>query len=292
MSNLVSAVITTHNRQDLLVRAVKSVLCQTYKNLELIVVDDASDERADELLNEFNLRYIYIPKEESKGGNHARNKGILASKGKYIAFLDDDDYWLPNKIEKQIELIDDKKCDFVYCGKTVERITADGKTDYYVILPNPSFYGDMHKKILLTICCCTTSTMMVSKKALHKIGLFDENIAFWQDYELTIRLAQITPFFFINEPLCVYRKDYLEHQRLTNKFFGWKRAVEHIQQKHHNLYNNLPFRDYKYTKILVWYDSILRCKTSGLRWRALYYKLLVAVFYRIPTKLGIIIHNQ
>ena len=66
MNSLVSAIITTHNRQDLMVRAVKSVLSQTYKNLELIVVDDASDERADELLKEFYLQYIYIPKEESK----------------------------------------------------------------------------------------------------------------------------------------------------------------------------------------------------------------------------------
>ena len=79
MNSLVSAIITTHDRQDLLVRAVKSVLSQTYKNLELIVVDDASDERADELLREFNLQYIYIPKEESKGGNHARNVGIRAA---------------------------------------------------------------------------------------------------------------------------------------------------------------------------------------------------------------------
>ena len=65
-NKLVSAIITTHNRQDLMVRAVKSVLSQTYKNLELIVVGDASDERADELLKEFYLQYIYIPKEESK----------------------------------------------------------------------------------------------------------------------------------------------------------------------------------------------------------------------------------
>lgn len=66
MKALVSAIISTHNRQDLLIRAVKSVLSQTYKNLELIEVDDASDERADELLKEFYLQYIYIPKEESK----------------------------------------------------------------------------------------------------------------------------------------------------------------------------------------------------------------------------------
>ena len=113
MNKLVSAIITTHNRQDLLLRAVKSVLDQTYHNIELIVVDDASDEKADELLKEFNLQYIYIPKEDSKGGNHARNIGILSAKGEYIALLDDDDYWLPTKIEKQVALIEEKKCAFL-----------------------------------------------------------------------------------------------------------------------------------------------------------------------------------
>lgn len=292
MPILVSAIITTHNRQDLLVRAVKSVIKQTYKNIELIVVDDASEKKSDFLLKQYELNYIYISKNESKGGNHARNVGIKMAKGEYVAFLDDDDYWFPNKIERQIELINEKKCDFVYCGKKIERIAADGKTDYYDSLPTPSFYGNMHKKILLTICCCTTSTMIVSRKALHEVGLFDENLSFWQDYELTIRLAQITPFYYINEPLCVYRKDNLDHQRLTNKFFGWKRAVRYIRKKHHNLYRNLPLKNYLFVKVLIWSDAILRCKTSGLRWRALYYKILIAVFYRIPTKLGIAIHGQ
>lgn len=94
---LVSAIITTHNRLSLLKRAVESALSQTYKNIEVIVVDDASTDGTPEYCNELPLRYIYIPKEESRGGNHARNLGILAAKGEYVAFLDDDDYWLPRK---------------------------------------------------------------------------------------------------------------------------------------------------------------------------------------------------
>ena len=102
MEPLVSAIITTHNRKKMVGRAIESVLCQTYKNLECIVVDDASDESAESVCKSYPVHYIYIPKEESTGGNHARNVGIMKAKGKYVAFLDDDDYWLPTKIEKQV----------------------------------------------------------------------------------------------------------------------------------------------------------------------------------------------
>ena len=78
---LVSAIITTHNRVDLLKRAVKSVYAQTYKDIELIVVDDCSTDGTKEYCEAQSFRYIHIPKEESRGGNHARNLGVLAAKG-------------------------------------------------------------------------------------------------------------------------------------------------------------------------------------------------------------------
>ena len=158
-NKLVSAIITTHDRHDLLVRAVKSVLSQTYKNLELIVVDDASDQRADELLKEFNLQYIYIPKEESKGGNHARNTGILAAKGEYVAFLDDDDYWLPMKIEEQMAVMEEKQCELVYCPFTKEIVNGNDIT-YIHMSPESYKSGDMSKKILYTICTISSSIIL------------------------------------------------------------------------------------------------------------------------------------
>ena len=231
MKALVSAIITTHNRQDLLIRAVKSVLSQTYKNMELIVVDDASDERADELLKEFDLQYIYIPKEKSKGGNHARNIGILTAKGEYVAFLDDDDYWLPIKIEEQMALIEEKQCELVYCPLTLEKISANGTITYIHESPNPYKSGDLSKKILYNICT-TTSCILVKKDALIDIGLFDENLKFWQEYELTIRLAQRGPFYYAWKDLVVYRVDTSDKNRLTNKFDEWRKAVRYIYTKH------------------------------------------------------------
>ena len=91
---LVSAIITTHNRAELLTRAIESVLGQTYQEMEVIVVDDASTDNTSDVCAKYPIKYIYIPEAESQGGNYARNLGIRAAKGEYCAFLDDDDYWL------------------------------------------------------------------------------------------------------------------------------------------------------------------------------------------------------
>lgn len=203
---LVTAIITTHNRKKLLKRAVESVFKQTYANIELIVVDDASTDGTDEYCQALPLQYIYIPKEESKGGNYARNQGVKAAKGEYVAFLDDDDYWLPEKIKKQVALIEEKDCELVHCGRRLELVQSDGSVVYKDTQPNPFHYGDMKKKILLTICT-TTTCILAKRRALFDVGLFDENLRFWQEYELTIRLAQRKPFYFVNEPLSVYRVD-------------------------------------------------------------------------------------
>ena len=260
---LVSAIITTHNRLSLLKRAVESALSQTYKNIEVIVVDDASTDGTPEYCNELPLRYIYIPKEESRGGNHARNLGILAAKGEYVAFLDDDDYWLPRKIEKQVDLIERKDCELVHCGRRLELI-KDGKTTYRDTLPNPLEYGDMRKKILLTICT-TTTNILAKRQALIDVGLFDENLLFWQEYELTIRLAQRKPFYFVNEVLSVYRLDRSDKQRLTNKYNEWKSAVRYIHQKHSKLIAQLNVFERFMIKLLVMKDASMRCRNAGLR---------------------------
>jgi glycosyltransferase involved in cell wall biosynthesis len=264
---LVTAIITTHNRLGLLKRAIESVYAQTYKNMELIVVDDASTDGTDDYCRTLPLRYIHIPKMESKGGNHARNLGIKAAKGEYVAFLDDDDYWLPEKIEKQVALIESKDCELVHCGRRLELVSRDGEVTYCDRLPNPLHYGDMHKKILLTVCTVTTN-ILAKRQALIDVGLFDENLRFWQDYALTIRMAQRKPFYFVNEPLSVYRVDTKDKNRLTNKYEEWKEAVRYIHQKHAALYAKLNVIERIRVRLLVMGDAVERRKSSGLKRKA------------------------
>ena len=260
---LVSAVITTHNRLDLLKRAINSVLGQTYANIECIVVSDASEDGTDDYCSKLPIKYISIPKSESKGGNHARNLGILASKGKYVAFLDDDDYWMPSKIEKQVELIETNDCELVHCGRTYEHICKNGEIKYENKLPKPEHYGDMRKKVLLSIST-TTTNILAKRQALIDVGMFDENLSFWQEYELLIRLGQRKPFLCVMEPLTMYRVDEADNARLTNKYFEWKEAVRYIHQKHMALYSKLNSLEKFGVKVLVWKDAARRCLTAKL----------------------------
>ena len=101
----VSVIITTYNRAHLVGKAIKSVLNQTFQDFELIVVDDGSTDNTEEVINSFNdTRIRYIRHKINKGGNAARNTGLRNSKGEYIAFLDSDDEWLPEKLERQLEV--------------------------------------------------------------------------------------------------------------------------------------------------------------------------------------------
>lgn len=254
----VSVIITTHNRVTLLKRAVNSVLAQSYKNIELIIVNDASTDETNDYLksltNEFDVVNIFIDK--SRGGNYARNVGIKASTGEYIAFLDDDDYYLPDKIKKQMELIEDKGYQIVHCAKRIENI-LDGRVEYRDEIVGGERCGDLTRKVLYVIPA-TTSCLLCSKQLLFDVGLFDENLMFWQEYELSIRLAQICEFGLVNEPLVVYRIDVGDKNRLTNKYYGWKKAVEYIHMKHKLLYDKLDFSEKMLAKRLEYYDAAAR----------------------------------
>lgn len=142
MSNLVSVVIPTHNRADLLPRAINSVLKQTYTNIEVIIVSDGSTDNTRDVVDSFiknDDRVKFIEYTPSKGGNVARNKGIEASTGEYIAFLDDDDEWLLEKLKKQVEIIEsDKEIGLVYTGSRIiyvnEKVEYNSGLKYLVIL--------------------------------------------------------------------------------------------------------------------------------------------------------------
>ncbi len=279
---LVSAVITTHNRLDLLKRAILSVYEQTYPDIELIVVDDASTDGTKEYCTSQSFRSICIPKEDSRGGNHARNLGIKAANGYYVAFLDDDDAWLPEKIEKQVKIIESKDCEVVAGG--IRRELINGDTVKYVDnIPSPEYCGDISRKILQAICT-TTSVLFVKRQALFDVGMFDESLKFWQEYELTIRLAQRKPFYFVNEPIIIYRVDMQDKHRLTNNFYEWKKTVSQIHDKHKTLYDKLNFRERLGTRLLVCIDSCGRCDSCGLT-RLLYWNLFKAYLLRGILKL-------
>lgn len=187
IQGLVSVVIPTYKRAEKLGRAIHSVLTQTYKNIECIVVNDnvPNDEYSLEtykLINKFaeydNFRFI--EQEEHVNGARARNVGIMASKGEYVAFLDDDDYWEKNKIEKQVEFIcrQGDACGGVstlvkfLSGEKLERLSApykDGKI----------FYEVLSRQVDITTC-----SIMLKRVCLDDAGYFDEKLFRHQEIQL------------------------------------------------------------------------------------------------------------
>lgn len=266
-----SAIVTTHGRLSLLKKAIESVKKQTYKNIEIIVVDDCSEDGTKEWAQcEKGFTYIYIPQNESKGGNYARNQGIINSKGDFIAFLDDDDTWEDTKIEKQVKLMDSSsRLGFVYCGYNI--CYENGKI--VEMIPDPQYRGDVSKKVL-TYIICTTSSLLVRRDVLTRVGYFDENLKFWQETELIIRLAQVSETDFVSEPLMNYLQiqSKSDPKRLSVKLDEWLKAVEYINNKHSNLIFDLNEDEKKQRLLLIYGDAANRCLLSGQMKKRRYYK--------------------
>lgn len=216
---LVSVVLPTHNRAPLLGRAVSGVLSQTYSHLELIVVDDgSSDETLQILQSVSDPRLRIVQHDDAKGAAAARNTGICCARGDFIAFQDSDDEWFEEKIERQMEVFQraETSVGVVSCGFWVQ----EGMRRTY--FPYKRFRireGDIHNALLWENFLDTPS-LLVKKRCLEKVGLFDERLPRFQDWELCIRLSQICFFAFVDSPL------YVSHRQLssisTNSLAGLK----------------------------------------------------------------------
>lgn len=191
--SLVSVVITTYGRSELLGRAIESVLVQTYDNIEIIVVDD-NDSNSEHRMHTENIlqNYIqsyginYLKHESNSGASAARNTGIKASKGEYVAFLDDDDEWFPEKIEKQISYFEslDSKVGVIYCSYILEEHNGDKEW-------SRSEKGDLTKELLmLEFEPGASSTLIFKKAVLDEIGEFDESLERNEEIELLVRLCR------------------------------------------------------------------------------------------------------
>lgn len=183
MNKLVSAIIPTYNREKTICRAIDSILNQSYKNIEIIIVDDGSTDDTLKLLKKYGSR-IRVVKQCHKGANVARNRGIKEAKGEYIAFLDSDNYWDFEKLEKQIILLQQERdAEICFCKVRVE----DGGRDY--IVPSQKIDCNCLGEILKKGNVVDTSTLLLRRSILDEAGGFDEIMPRLQDYELIFRLV-------------------------------------------------------------------------------------------------------
>jgi glycosyltransferase involved in cell wall biosynthesis len=200
--SLVSVVIPTHNRAGLLARAVRSVLEQTYCHFELLVVDDASTDDTEKTMGRFcDGRIRYIKHLECRGGSAARNTGIAQARGDFIAFLDDDDEWLPDKLALQMARFrENPRIGAVYTGL----LFVECETGRIVNVRIPRKRGYLFDDLMVSNVVGTPSTVVVRKELLDRAGLFDETIRALEDLDMWRRMGRICYFDYVKEPLMRY----------------------------------------------------------------------------------------
>ncbi len=199
---MVSVIIPVYNAQSMVTEAIDSVLSQTYQDFEIIVIDDGSTDNTSEVLAPYKnrIRYYY---QENTGVAGARNKGIEKSRGKYIAFLDQDDIWLPEKLAYQAAYLNaNTDAAMVYSRywreyKNFEEKKLRPKKKY---LEEGHIYSNVLFRYIIWI-----GTIMVRRSCFEEIGVFDTSLVPAEDKEMILRIAKDYTIGFIEEPLAVHR---------------------------------------------------------------------------------------
>lgn len=227
----ISVIIPTYNRPDKLHRALVSVLSQSYRNFETIIVDDSESSITGDMLEGFRRAQSdvlrYFKREERKGVASARNFGVNVSSGELIAFLDDDDEWLPNKLERQINIIDksSRKTGVVHCNCFV---VNDNKKYLY----HTNMLKDQSLDRLLEFDFVANSTALIRKECFEQVGFFDERMAYGEDWDFYIRVAKKFEFRYLHEPLATMHWDKGGAPRLSVDLEKKTRGYQIIINKH------------------------------------------------------------
>lgn len=200
MSPLISVVIPTYNRAAVLLRAVDSVLKQSFKNFELIVVDDGSTDETKELLATFidSENFLYF-KHQNRGVSCARNFGVERARGELICFLDSDDEWLPHKLEEQIQFLESHPEHQIVYGE--ELWVRNGKRVNQKNIHKKS--GGHIFKECVQQCLIAPSSVMLSKKLFFEMKGFDESFLVCEDYDLWLKISSLYEIGFIEKPLII-----------------------------------------------------------------------------------------
>ena len=227
----ISVIIPTYNRANSIISSIKSVLSQTYRNLELIVVDDCSNDNTESLISNIkDNRLLYIKLKERKGANYARNIGISKAKGKYISFQDSDDLYRINKLEKQYKNLIKKKSDFDFC-----KICLHFNSSNKIVFPRKYHEKKIKRNKIKEALCngnfISTQSILINA-TLIKRNLFDINMPRFQDYDLILRIAPISNISYTHEILVdLFRKE----DSISNNLNFFNKSLSLLSLKKYNI---------------------------------------------------------
>lgn len=246
---LISVIVTTYKRPFSVVsRAIDSALSQTHTNFEIIVIDDSpQSEDRDRLKVELEGRYgdsiTYLQNEVNMGACASRNRGFALSKGQYVAFLDDDDEWLPQKNELMLQCFDSDNVGLVYCrllplknGKPIKR-TRQKKLE-----------GSVLPHLLVSNFIGGCSVPLFRRDVVEQAGLFDVSFPASQDIDLYIRVAQLSSVRYLDVPLVKY---FMTKDSITGSQKRQMAGRMKLLEKHDGLYDQYPDARHKYAITIV-----------------------------------------
>lgn len=256
MNILVSIIIPTYNRNDMVQRAIKSALNQTYRNIEILVIDDSKEKTFSLIADKYSkIEKIKIYYTSGKGANFARNLGIEKSTGAYIGFLDDDDEYKYKKIEEQLNFMIKNDYKISYCWS--ETIDQNGKKSNYM----PKFHGNIHN-ILLVYNFVRMLSLLIKKDIITDEFLFDNDLKQRQDWDFIIRLSKKHSIGLVNKILFIV---YKHNSDSIGKSYKAYDSTKQIFLKYRN--------DLK--KIIVLFIFILYTLKNKNYWRLkLYFNLI------------------
>lgn len=236
---LVSIIIPFFNRIEYLEKALYSAINQTYKNKEIILVNDASTQCVEKIkkIKESNKNIHLINNKKNFGVSYSRNIGIKFAKGEYIAFLDSDDEWISNKIEYQMKYIQENNIDFLY-GSYLKRYLPSNKL---IKINVPKSY----KMPLMAFKCKIATPTVIFKKEILRNIKFDPKIKFAEDIIFWSKISKNTPLRGLNIPLTIVNvSSYSSSQNIANQIEGYLNINKELFRKHslisilHYLYFN------------------------------------------------------
>lgn len=281
MNALVTAIIITYKRPLWQIeKAIKSVLNQTYHPIELILVDDNglnSYSENNQLLVQKYKQIKCIKHDKNKGACAARNTGIEAASGEYIAFLDDDDEWLPEKIEKQMQAFDDEKIGIVYCrGFTI--IEKNDETIIEPYLKNTPFIKEpTFEDLLFQDVIGSTSQPLIRKECFQKCGGFLLELPARQDYEMWLRISKSFRIKGINEALFHYH--IYDGEQITKSSLKAAIGNEIIYKKYKEELKKNKEARYEIISRITWYYK--KCNYK----KYIYYFLIKCIYYKDKKRL-------
>lgn len=254
-SKLVSCIVTTYNRDvSIIERALISIVNQTYKNIEIILVNDnpKNSHYTKNIENYLSANPIaqirMFQNDYNMGACISRNIGIKNAKGDYIAFLDDDDEWMPDKLRLLLNAFDDDSVVMAYS----QRYNYYEETDCLELYKGPGFSGYIFQNLLVDNFIGSTSCPILKRSCLLEIGMFNENLPSLQDYDVWLRMSKVGKVVFVEKPL--FKFHIYKGERISNNY---KKAIQgrlmFIDIYYNDLKKNNVALGYRYTSLAHFY---------------------------------------